>query len=162
MAALAAVNSATQSLQSSLMRSRLEVAKREADQAQAEVNQLRSQMDQAESNYEKRQANVRGLQTSASLSTASPPAPIANQAPIAEQSDTTYIAQLSEVFQFAEPILEMDLSATQKNIVLGSLVSVTNAVQYTSQTNAVAVQRYSSQATSASTTGMGSVLNTTA
>jgi chromosome segregation ATPase len=61
MAALAGVNSSTASLQSSLIRSRLEVAKREADQAQSEVNQLRSQMDQAESNYQKRQDNVRSL-----------------------------------------------------------------------------------------------------
>ena len=61
MAALAAVNSSTPSLQSSLIRSRLEVAKREADQAQAEVTQLRSQMEQAEGNYEKRQQTVRSL-----------------------------------------------------------------------------------------------------
>ena len=162
MAALAAVNSATQSLQSSLMRSRLEVAKREADQAQAEVNQLRSQMDQAESNYEKRQENVRSLQTRASLSTANTSAPSASQVPTPEQSDTTYIGQLSKVFQLAEPILEMDLSGTQKNIVLGSLVSTTNTVLYASQTNAVAVQSYSSQATLPSTTGMSRVLNATA
>ncbi len=162
MAALAAINSATPSLQSSLIRSRLEAAKREADQAQAEVNQLRSQMDQAESNYEKRQDNVRSLQTSASLSTASTPAPSTSQVPTPEQSDTTYIGQLSKVFQLAEPILDMDLSGTQKNIVLGSLVSATNTVQYPSQPNAVAVQSYSSQASSTSTTGMSRVLNVTA
>jgi chromosome segregation ATPase len=76
MAALAGINSATPSLQSSLIRSRLEVAKREAEQAQAEVNQLRSQMDQAESNYEKRQENVRSL---------------SNQA---NQTDPTYQSQI--------------------------------------------------------------------
>ena len=85
MAALAAVNSSTQSLQSSLLRSRLEVAKREAEQAQAEVNQLRSQMDQAESNYEKRQETVHSLSSQAS------------------QSDPTYQSQI-QTTQAAVPV----------------------------------------------------------
>ena len=61
MAALAATNSATPSLQSSLIRSRLEAARRDAEQAQATVNELRSQVDAAESDYEKRQGKVRSL-----------------------------------------------------------------------------------------------------
>jgi chromosome segregation ATPase len=61
MAALAATNSATPSLQSTLIRSRLEAARREAEQAQATVNELRSQVDAAETDFEKRQDTVRNL-----------------------------------------------------------------------------------------------------
>jgi uncharacterized coiled-coil protein SlyX len=61
MAALAATNSATPSLQSTLIRSRLEAARREADQAQANVEALRSQVDAAEMEVEKRQDKVRSL-----------------------------------------------------------------------------------------------------
>lgn len=162
MAALAAISSAAPSLQASLIRSRLEAAKRDADQAQAEVDQLRTQVDQAETVYEKRRETVRSLQSSADMPTVGKPTPSASQTPVAEQSQNTYIAQLSEVFQLAEPILEMDLSATQKNIVLGSLISTTSAIQYASQLNAVAAQRYSSQASAMNPTSMGRVLNTTA
>lgn len=162
MAALAATSSATPSLQASLIRSRLEAAKRDADQAQAEVDQLRTQVDQAETVYEKRRETVRSLQSSANVPSVSQPTPSDNQAPVSEQSEPTYIAQLSEVFKLAEPILQMDLSSTQKNIVLGSLMSATSALQSASPSSAVAVQRYSSQSTSANSTTMGRVLNITA
>jgi multidrug resistance efflux pump len=65
MVALAAISSATPSLQSSLMRSRLEAAKREADQAQAEVSQLRNQVSEAEANHQKRLDKVRRLSSEA-------------------------------------------------------------------------------------------------
>lgn len=61
MAALAATNSATPSLSATLMRSRLEAAKREASQAQAEVDQLRNQVTQAETVSAQRQETVRRL-----------------------------------------------------------------------------------------------------
>jgi len=61
MVALAATNSATPSLQSMLVRSRLEVARKEAQQAEATVRDLRSQLDAAENEVEKRQGNVRSL-----------------------------------------------------------------------------------------------------
>ncbi len=66
MAALAAISSATPSLQSTLIRSRLEVAKREADLAQEEVSRLRDQVQQAEDTYSNRQDQVRRLSTQAS------------------------------------------------------------------------------------------------
>jgi len=61
MVALAAISNATPSLQSSLMRSRLEVAKREEKQAQDEVDQLRSQISEAQAIQRQRQENVRRL-----------------------------------------------------------------------------------------------------
>ena len=61
MVALAATSSATPSLQATLMRSRLEVARREAEQAQATVDELRTEVDAAETDLERRQGKVRTL-----------------------------------------------------------------------------------------------------
>lgn len=61
MVALAAISTATPSVQSSMMRSRLEAAKREADQAKTEVEQLRSEVSRAEANQQQRQDRVRRL-----------------------------------------------------------------------------------------------------
>jgi len=162
MAALAAINSATPSLQSSLIRSRLEAAKREADQAQAEVTQLSAQMDQAQSNYEKRQETVRSLSNQASQAAASTTGSNVRQATVPQPDGSTYTEQLAAVAQFAKPLLNMDLSATQQSIVVGSLLSATNILQSSGQTNTLAVESYSSQASSASTAVVGSVVNTTA
>ena len=61
MAALAATNRATPSVQSSLIRGRLESAKREADQAQSTVQNLRAQVDTAETQAQCKQDKVRNL-----------------------------------------------------------------------------------------------------
>jgi len=73
MAALAATNSATPSVQSSLIRSRLQTARREADQAQATAQNLRAQVDAAEALSEQRQANVRTLSTQANQASRTDP-----------------------------------------------------------------------------------------
>ncbi len=61
MAALAATSSATPSLQSTLIRSRLAVARSEEAQAESSVLELRSQADAAEADLQKRQDTVRTL-----------------------------------------------------------------------------------------------------
>lgn len=61
MAALAATNSATPSLQSMLIRARLEAARRQAQQAESTVQDLRAQVEAAETEYGKRQDQVRSL-----------------------------------------------------------------------------------------------------
>lgn len=66
MVALAATNSATPSLPRTLILSRLEAARREADQAQANVQNLRSQVDAAEAESQNRQDKVRNLASQAS------------------------------------------------------------------------------------------------
>lgn len=66
MAALAATNSATPSLQSSLIRNRLQAARREADQAQANVQTLRAQVDAAEATSQQKQGEVSNLTSQAS------------------------------------------------------------------------------------------------
>jgi hypothetical protein len=66
MAGLAATNSATPSMQSALIRGRLEAARRDAEQAQANVQELRAQVDAAETESQKRQEKVRTLSGEAS------------------------------------------------------------------------------------------------
>lgn len=76
MAALAATNSATPSLQSVLIRGRLEAARRQAQQAESTVQELRAQVDAAETEYGKRQDQVRSLSDQS------------------RQSDSTYSSQV--------------------------------------------------------------------
>ena len=59
MVAITATNSATTSLQSVLNRSRLEQARRQADQAEADARELRSEADQAEQDAQQGQQKVR-------------------------------------------------------------------------------------------------------
>ena len=66
MVALAATNSATPSLPRTLILSRLEAARREADQAQANLQNLRAQVDAAEAESQNRQDRVRSLSSQAS------------------------------------------------------------------------------------------------
>lgn len=61
MVVLAATNSATPSLPRTLILSRLEAARREADQAQAKLQSLRAQADAAETESQRRQEKVRTL-----------------------------------------------------------------------------------------------------
>ena len=61
MGTIAATNSATQSLQSALNKSRIEQARREADQAEAKAQTLRSEADAQERLAQEGQDNVRSL-----------------------------------------------------------------------------------------------------
>ncbi|TXT41069.1 MAG: hypothetical protein FD135_650 [Comamonadaceae bacterium] len=69
MAALSATNSATPSLQTSLIRSRLAAARREAEQAQANEDRLRQQVSEAESQTQQSQDKVRSLSSQANQAT---------------------------------------------------------------------------------------------
>jgi chromosome segregation ATPase len=61
MVAITATNSATPSLQLALSQTRLEQARRDADQAEANAKNLRSQADQAEQESQNRQNDVQSL-----------------------------------------------------------------------------------------------------
>ncbi len=100
MAGLAAINNATPSLQSTLIRSRLDAARREAEQAQANVQELRTQVEAAERDSQKRQEKVQSLSGQA------------------QQADTTYRAK-SQAASSALPV------KTQEFIV--GLFGATNA-----------------------------------
>jgi hypothetical protein len=101
MAGLTATNPATPSMQSTLIRSRLDAARREAEQAQATVQDLRAQVDAAESESQKRQEKVRVLSGEA------------------QQTDPTYRAKSQASSSSAVPI------KTQEFIV--GLFGATNA-----------------------------------
>lgn len=93
MAALAATSSATPSLSSSLIRNRLDAARRVADQAQANVQSLRAQVDSAETDAQKTQEKVRNL---------------TDQASQASQTDPTYKARV-KTEQPAVPVKTQEL-----------------------------------------------------
>lgn len=93
MAALAATSNATPSVQPSLIRNRLEAARREADQAQANVQSLRAQMDAAESESQKTQDKVRSL---------------SGQASQVSQTDPTYKSPV-QLAQSAVPVKTQEL-----------------------------------------------------
>ena len=61
MVAITATNSATPTAQAVLVKTRLEQARREADQAEASAQSLRAQADAAEIDAQKSQENVRNL-----------------------------------------------------------------------------------------------------
>jgi chromosome segregation ATPase len=66
MATITATNSATPSLQTALVKSRLDAAKRETNQAQDKVQALQAQTDAAESELQKSQRKVQDLTSRAS------------------------------------------------------------------------------------------------
>jgi hypothetical protein len=182
MATLAATSSATlsaqNSLQGGLIRSRLEATRREADQAQAYADSLQAQIDeqvrvvaqvhQRVNVLERKVAASANPSTSQASTTAASPSFASNQAksvasaPNVTPQDTTYIQALSEVFQFAKPILKSNLSTPQKDIVTESLFRATNASVSASQTNSKAVQAYGTTLAAQASGGTGKVLNTTA
>lgn len=61
MVAITATNSSTPSIQAALGRTKLQQARREADQAESNAQNLRKQADAAEQEAQKSQANVRTL-----------------------------------------------------------------------------------------------------
>jgi hypothetical protein len=131
--AITATNSATPSLQATLVKSRLEQARREADQAESNAQQLRSQADQAELDAQKGQQNVRELTTRS------------------KQTDTTYTSQIkssSEVPAQTQDFLERMYTATSSKFAASG-----NALK--TQADAAPVVNTSGQST-------GRILNTKA
>jgi len=87
MATISATNSATVSLQSVLNRSRLEQARRQADQAEAEARDLRSQAEQAEQDAQQGQQKVRSISSDIAKSAATyAPKAQGNQPEVPEQT----------------------------------------------------------------------------
>lgn len=161
MAALAAISSATPSLQSTLVRSRLQAAQREVERAEAYAQSLQEQADSQDRVVNQARQRVRSLQQSST--NASTPQAATSEAKLPVADGTTYTEQLSGIFQFAKPLLKLDLSSTQKNIVIGSLFDATNVTSSTQQASSQAVQQYSSQAANTPTsTTVGRFINTKA
>lgn len=107
MVAITATNSATPSPQATLARSRVDQARREADQAESNAQNLRAQANAAELDAQKSQEKLRALTTRK------------------QQEDTTYIPKLtasrSEVPQKTQEFLvEMYSAASDKFAASGN------------------------------------------
>jgi len=161
MATLAATSSATPSLQSTLIRSRIDAARREADRAEANANNLRLQADEEERVVQQARGQVQTLQRRANTSS-SPSSPTLSGTPVVAQEEPTYAGTLSKIFQAAKPILESNLSTTQKNVVTASLIQATNASWSATQTSPQAIQRYDNQVVDAPSRTVGRLLDSTA
>ncbi len=161
MATLAATSSATPSLQSTLIRSRIDAARREADRAEANANNLRLQADEQERVVQQARGQVQTLQKRANTSS-SPSNPTPSVTPAVTQDEPTYAGTLAKVFQAAKPILESDMSTTQKNVVTTSLIQATNASWSATQTSSQAIQRYDKQVVDVSNKTIGRMLDSTA
>ncbi len=129
MAVLAAIHSATPSLQSTLIRSRIAVARQQADQAQAQAQDLRAQADAQEQQVQQAQQRVQTLERDAHAVAAKLPTSATDRSTTAQatlKNETTYSGILAGVFQMAKPLLQADLQPTQKNLVNTSLFEATN------------------------------------
>ena len=152
MAALAAINSATPSLQSTLLRSRVAAVRREADQAESYAQSLRVQADAQERVVQQARQRVKTVENAAV-----PAARLGRSNVPAPQADPTYINALAEVFQVAKPLLKSDLAPVQQNIVINSLLDATRNVWTADQTRLTSPQPYQAPPQS-----MGRVLDTSA
>jgi len=125
LATIAAINNATPSLQSTLIRSRAEQARRQADQAEAYAQTLRQQADEQERVGQEARGRAQALERNAGTQkTAAETTANATSTPTTTQvrpSEPTYLHALSGVFKAAKPILTMDLSVTQQNTIKSNL-----------------------------------------
>ena len=140
MAAIAATNSATSSLQSALIKNRIEQARRQADQAEAHAQDLRSQADQQEQVVVQSRQKVRTLESGASA-TATVGKPISissNNANALPQGNPTYMGSIGKFAAANGPVSASQANSTQ------------------------AIQRYSQQVVAAPSQTMGRVISATA
>ncbi|NCN71416.1 MAG: hypothetical protein GW928_09360 [Rhodoferax sp.] len=148
MAALAATNSATPSLQSTLIRSRIESARHQADQAEAQAQDLRAQADAQEQQVQQARQRVQTLEQGANAAASKPAQPLSDRVTTtstALKNEPTYAGVLASVFQLAKPILTSDLKPTQKNVVTSSLFTATNTAWSIPQNGSQAIARYDQQ-----------------
>lgn len=147
MVALAATNSATPSLQSTLMRGRIYAARQQAQQAEAQAQNLRAQADAQEQVVQKAQQRVQTLERGVNTVAAKANLPGADQVSTTTiQNDTSYTGALAGIYRLAGPILEIDLNPSQKNLVNASLFEAANTAWNTKQSGLQAIANYDLQA----------------
>lgn len=162
MAALAATNSATPSLQSTLLKSRVQQARREADQAEANAENLRLQAEEQDRLVQQARQRAQNFEKQAQTAPSATPA-ASKQTTTQVQSEPTYENTLAGVFQLGKPILEVDLSNTQKNIVNGSLFTLATQTWASQASPSLALQKnYGQQAQTTPEKTTGRLLNTSA
>jgi len=171
-ATTSATLSATSALQGTLLRSRVEAARREADQAEAQAQTLRAQADAQEQVVDQAHQRVSSLEKGANrvanalvvapqVATETPSQPAADKSPTLVQDSLTYIKALSELFQFAKPIIATATTSSQKNRVKASLFDATQQALLTLPTGSQARQTYRQQSVTAASATTGQVLNAT-
>ena len=158
MTAITATNSATPSLQSSLIRSRIAAARREVEQAESHAESLRRQVEAQENVVQQGQRRVKAVESSAQVSTSDVNKP-SRPAP---QPDPTYVNTLAEVFQSAKPVLESNLSPVQKSIVESDLLERTNQAVAAKQTTPASPAPYQSNIFQTPSQIIGRVLDASA
>jgi len=163
MAALAATNSATPSLQSTLLKSRVQQARREADQAEANAENLRLQAEEQDRVVQQARQRAQSFEKQAQTAPSATPAAATQPTTTQVQSQPTYENTLASVFELAKPILEIDLSNTQKNIVKSSLFTLAAQTWASQASPSLALQKnYSQQAQTTPEKTTGRLLNTSA
>lgn len=161
MAALAATSSATPSLQSTLLKSRVQQARREADQAEANADKLRSQAEEQDRVVQQARQRAQTLEKqSPAVSDAAQSS--TSQTTTQVQNKPTYEKTLAGVFSLGKPILSADLSSTQKNVVNDSLFTLAAVAWANGTSPSVALQNYSSQVSASPGNTTGRLLNTSA
>ena len=161
MAAIAATNSATPSLQSTLIRSRLQAAQREADRAEAYAQTLQQQADDQNRIAARTRQRARSIKDESITSSNSAPTTSVS-AKLPSSAPDNYIDAISSTFKLAKPIIESGLSVQQKDIVVGSLLETTNKTWTSRQNGSQAVQLYNSQANQGGGSSSIRILNTIA
>jgi hypothetical protein len=175
MAAIAATNSATPSIQVLLMQRRVESARREADQAESYAKTLQAQVQDQERVVVQARDRVQTLEKGANQTSTASVSNVSVQAERSPASSTqttppavtleqksTYTGILADVFQVAKPILNSNLNTNQKNLVKSSLINVANHTWSASQTNAKVQITYGTQSANPPHPFVGQVLNTSA
>jgi hypothetical protein len=173
MVAITATNSATSSLQATLGRTRLEQARREADQAEARAQELRALADDQDRVAAQALQRVRSLKdvpavaVPTSGSTAPSPEPSLPGTPkIAVQADATYAETLGAVFQSAKTLTSAHYTfASQKNVVVSSLFQAAShlwSASSASPASSHAIGQYLGQAGGTSNQAAGGVVNAVA
>jgi hypothetical protein len=161
MAALAATSSATPSLQSTLLKSRAQRARHEANQAEDNAENLRLQAEEQDRVVQQARQRAQSLEKQAQMaSNATPEAP--QQTSIQVQSEPTYESTLAGAFNLAQPVLAADLPSTQTNVASNSLFLLATETWATSPSPSLALQNYSKQAVATPEKTRGSLLNTSA
>lgn len=167
MAALAATTNSTSSLQSAMLRSRVDAARREADRAESYAENLRTQAEAQENVVQQARQRVKAVESAAQASTTTANATSAPKAPSTPSAptprvDPTYTNTLADVFRAAKPILESDLSTPQKNIVISGLFDATKTITSSSQGSAPSPAPYQAGVFQSPSQVIGSVLDASA
>jgi len=161
MAALAATSSATPSLQSTLLKSRVLQARREANQAEDNAENLRLQAEEQDRVMQQARQRMRCFEKQAEMASSATPT-ATQQTTTQEQNQLTYESTLAGAISLAQPVLEADLSSPQKNVTNNSLFILATETWATSPSSSLALQNYSKQAVATPEKTRGSLLNTSA